>query len=171
MELFKDNHDIEGILYFKFQGASSINACYGATNALINTLNWISSPSWDGRYGIVVAADLAVYEKGPARCTGGAGAVAMLIGPQAKVTINKERCSYMANRYDFYKPNPSNININSRFRISNSRRKNIDWLLFRSNKQLLWRIKKEINGKEYFERYWLFLFSLTILQNGSKSIH
>lgn len=91
----------------KILGATSINACYGATNALINTLNWITSPSWDGRYGIVVAADLAVYEKGPARCTGGAGAIAMLIGPKAKVTINKERCSFMDNRYDFYKPNPS----------------------------------------------------------------
>lgn len=52
-------------------------------------MNWITSPSWDGRYGIVVASDLAVYEKGPARCTGGAGAVAILIGPKAKVTINK----------------------------------------------------------------------------------
>jgi len=53
MNLFKGNHDIEG--------ATSINACYGATNALINTLNWITSPYWDGRYGIVVAADIAVY--------------------------------------------------------------------------------------------------------------
>ena len=70
-------------------GASSINACYGATNALINTLNWISSPYWDGRYGIVVAADLAVSEDGPARCTGGAGAIAILIGPNGKITFNK----------------------------------------------------------------------------------
>lgn len=54
-----------------------------------------------------MASDLAVYEKGPARCTGGAGAIAMLIGPKAKVTINKERCSFMDHRYDFYKPNPS----------------------------------------------------------------
>jgi hydroxymethylglutaryl-CoA synthase len=53
MTLFKGYHDIEG--------ATSINACYGGTNALINTLNWISSPYWDGRYGIVVCADLAVY--------------------------------------------------------------------------------------------------------------
>lgn len=75
--------------YFINLGATSINACYGATNALINTLNWITSPSWDGRYGIVVASDLAVYEKGPARCTGGAGAIAMLIGPKAKVSFNK----------------------------------------------------------------------------------
>lgn len=59
-----------------------------------------------------MASDLAVYEKGPARCTGGAGAIAMLIGPKAKVTIYKERCSFMDHRYDFYKPNPSKQQFN-----------------------------------------------------------
>ncbi len=61
MSLFGDNHDIEGnILYYV--GATSINACYGATNALLNTLNWMGCSTWDGRYGIVVATDVAVYE-------------------------------------------------------------------------------------------------------------
>lgn len=60
MTLFGDNHDIEGI-FMSNSGATSVNACYGATNALINTINWMSSPFWDKRYGIVVAADLAVY--------------------------------------------------------------------------------------------------------------
>lgn len=48
MNLFKEsgNHDIEGI--------TSINACYGGTNALFNTLNWMESKAWDGRYGVVV---------------------------------------------------------------------------------------------------------------------
>jgi hydroxymethylglutaryl-CoA synthase len=95
-------------VFFNFiAGATSINACYGGTNALINTLNWISSPYWDGRYGIVVAADLAVYEDGPARCTGGAGAIALLIGPNGKITFNRERASYIDHVYDFYKPIPS----------------------------------------------------------------
>lgn len=70
-------------------------------------MNWISSPYWDGRYGIVVAADLAVYEDGPARCTGGAGAIAILIGPNGKITFNKERSTYADHAYDFYKPIPS----------------------------------------------------------------
>jgi hydroxymethylglutaryl-CoA synthase len=97
-------------VYHQFKsGATSINACYGGTNALFNTLNWISSPFWDGRYGIVVAADIAVYEKGPARCTGGAGAIAMLIGPNGKIIFNKERCSFMEHQYDFYKPNRSKL--------------------------------------------------------------
>jgi hydroxymethylglutaryl-CoA synthase len=102
MELFKSsgNHDIEGV--------TSINACYGGTNALFNTLNWMESNAWDGRYGIVVAADLAVYAKGPARATGGAGAVAMLIGPNAPLVIETNvRSTFMDNQYDFYKPDPN----------------------------------------------------------------
>jgi hydroxymethylglutaryl-CoA synthase len=47
----------------------------------------MSSDSWDGRYGIVVCADLAVYDKGAARATGGAGAIAMLIGPNASIVF------------------------------------------------------------------------------------
>lgn len=45
------------------------------------------SPAWDGRYAICVQADIAVYEKGPARPTGGAGAVCLLIGPKAPVVF------------------------------------------------------------------------------------
>ena len=36
---------------------------------------------WDGRLAIVVAVDIAAYAKGPARPTGGAGAIAFLLGP------------------------------------------------------------------------------------------
>lgn len=47
-----------------------------------------------GRYALVVAADIAVYDKGDnenasARPTGGAGAVAMLIGPYAPLIIER----------------------------------------------------------------------------------
>jgi hydroxymethylglutaryl-CoA synthase len=74
----------------------------------MNTLNWISSPSWDGRYGIVVATDVAVYEEGPARPTGGAGALAILISNKPKISISPIRSSFIDNQYDFYKPIPSN---------------------------------------------------------------
>ena len=74
-------------------------------------MNWISSPFWDGRYGIVVATDIAVYEDGPARCTGGAGAIALLIGPKPKIVFQRERATFMDNAYDFYKPNPSTCTI------------------------------------------------------------
>nr|ABO27206.1 cytosolic 3-hydroxy-3-methylglutaryl-CoA synthase [Chara vulgaris] len=92
------NSDIEGV--------DSTNACYGGTAALLNAMNWVESSSWDGRYAIVVASDSAVYAEGPARPTGGAGAVAMLIGPDAPIAMNRTCiATYMAHTYDFYKPN------------------------------------------------------------------
>ena len=42
-----------------------------------------------GRFALVVAADIAVYATGNARPTGGAGAVAMLIGPNAPIVIER----------------------------------------------------------------------------------
>lgn len=42
-----------------------------------------------GRYALVVAGDIAVYATGNARPTGGAGAVAMLIGPNAPLILER----------------------------------------------------------------------------------
>jgi hydroxymethylglutaryl-CoA synthase len=68
-------------------------------------VNWVESNSWDGRYGLVVCTDSAVYAEGPARPTGGAAAIAMLIGPNAPISFeSKYRASHMAHVYDFYKP-------------------------------------------------------------------
>lgn len=44
---------------------------------------------------MVVCGDIAVYEPGPARPTGGAGLFAMLIGPDAPVVIEQPRGSYV----------------------------------------------------------------------------
>ncbi len=97
MQLFGENTNIEGV--------DTINACYGGTNAVFNTVNWIESSAWDGRDAIVVAGDIALYAKGNARPTGGAGAVALLIGPDAPITIEPGlRGTYMQHAYDFYKP-------------------------------------------------------------------
>lgn len=97
MQLFGDNTNIEGV--------DTINACYGGTNAVFNSINWIESSAWDGRDAIVVAGDIALYAKGAARPTGGAGAVALLIGPDAPIVFEPGlRGSYMAHTYDFYKP-------------------------------------------------------------------
>ncbi|KAF8413089.1 hypothetical protein HHK36_001065 [Tetracentron sinense] len=100
MQIFEecDNTDIEGV--------DSTNACYGGTAALFNCVNWVESSSWDGRYGLVVCTDSAVYAEGPARPTGGAAAIAMLIGPNAPIAFeSKFRGSHMSHVYDFYKPN------------------------------------------------------------------
>jgi hydroxymethylglutaryl-CoA synthase len=97
MQLFGNNTSIEGV--------DTINACYGGTSAVFNSLNWIESSAWDGRDAIVVAGDIALYAKGNARPTGGAGAVALLIGPNAPVVAEPGlRGTYMQHAYDFYKP-------------------------------------------------------------------
>lgn len=97
MTLFGENTDIEGI--------DTVNACYGGTNAVFNSVNWIESSSWDGRDAIVVAGDIAIYSKGAARPTGGAGTVALLIGPDAPIVFENVHGSYFEHAYDFYKPN------------------------------------------------------------------
>nr|OQO25929.1 hypothetical protein B0A51_10395 [Rachicladosporium sp. CCFEE 5018] len=96
MQLFGDNTNVEGV--------DTVNACYGGTNALFNAINWVESSAWDGRNAIVVAGDIALYKKGNARPTGGAGCVAMLIGPDAPLAFEPGlRGSYIKHAYDFYK--------------------------------------------------------------------
>uniref|UniRef100_A0A8C5K4R5 Hydroxymethylglutaryl-CoA synthase n=1 Tax=Jaculus jaculus TaxID=51337 RepID=A0A8C5K4R5_JACJA len=99
MQLFEEsgNTDIEGI--------DTTNACYGSTAAVFNAANWIESSSWDGRYALVVAGDIAIYATGNARPTRGVGAVALLIGPNAPLIFDRgHRGTYMQHAYDFYKP-------------------------------------------------------------------
>ncbi|KAK7749840.1 3-hydroxy-3-methylglutaryl coenzyme A synthase [Cytospora paraplurivora] len=97
MQLFGDNTSVEGV--------DTINACYGGTNAFFNSVNWVESSAWDGRDAIVVAGDIALYAEGSARPTGGAGAVALLIGPAAPIVVEPGlRGTYMSHVYDFYKP-------------------------------------------------------------------
>ena len=87
------------------EGVDSVNACYGGTNALFNSINWIESSAWDGRDAVVVCGDIALYAKGAARPTGGAGCVAMLIGPDAPIAFEPGlRGSYLTHAYDFFKP-------------------------------------------------------------------
>lgn len=101
MELFESsgNTDIEGV--------DTTNACYGGTAALFHAIDHCYAPYWDGRLAIVVAADIAVYDKGNARPTGGCGAIAMLIGPNAPLVFDPFRATHMTHTYDFYKPDPS----------------------------------------------------------------
>ncbi|CAL7949676.1 unnamed protein product [Xylocopa violacea] len=88
------------------EGADTTNACYGGTAALLNAVSWVESSAWDGRLALVVAADNAVYSSGSARPTGGAGAIAMVVGPDAPLIIDRGvRSSCMKHAYDFYKPN------------------------------------------------------------------
>jgi hydroxymethylglutaryl-CoA synthase len=87
MKLFAEsgNTDLEGV--------DSTNACYGGTAALFNSVNWVESSAWDGRLALAVCADIAVYAAGPARPSGGAGAVAMLVGPRAALVLDRGEAS------------------------------------------------------------------------------
>lgn len=54
---------------------------------------------------MAVCADIAIYASGNARPTGGAGAVAMLVGPNAPLVFERGlRASHVQHVYDFYKP-------------------------------------------------------------------
>ncbi|KAJ1927695.1 3-hydroxy-3-methylglutaryl coenzyme A synthase [Tieghemiomyces parasiticus] len=102
MQLFRDsgNYNVEGI--------DTTNACYGGTSALFNAVQWVESSHWDGRLALAVAADIAVYAKGNARPSGGAGAVVMLVGPNAPLVMEPGlRSTHMEHLYDFYKPDLS----------------------------------------------------------------
>ena len=97
MSLFPHNTDMEG--------ATVVNACYGGTSALLNAFYWCESSGWDGRYAIVVAADIAAYARGPARPTSGVGAVAFLVGRDAPLAFAPHlRATHAAHVWDFFKP-------------------------------------------------------------------
>jgi hydroxymethylglutaryl-CoA synthase len=99
MQLFAESGN------FNVEGVDTVNACYGGTNAVFNAVNWVESSGWDGRDAIVVTGDIALYKKGNARPTGGAGCVALLIGPDAPIVFEPGlRGSYITHAYDFYKP-------------------------------------------------------------------
>ncbi|BAE57773.1 hydroxymethylglutaryl-coenzyme A synthase C terminal-domain-containing protein [Aspergillus flavus] len=99
MQLFAESGN------FNVEGVDNVNACYGGTNAVFNSINWLESSAWDGRDAVVVCGDIALYAEGPARPTGGAGCVALLIGPDAPIVFEPGlRGSYVTHTYDFYKP-------------------------------------------------------------------
>jgi len=88
---------------FDVEGCDTYNACYGGTAALLNTMNWVTSASWDGRWAIAVATDIADSPAGYRFMTGCAS-VAMLVGVDAALVFERERCTHIINRWDFYKP-------------------------------------------------------------------
>jgi hydroxymethylglutaryl-CoA synthase len=95
----------EAVGNYDIEGSDCIAACYGGTAAVLNAIHWVESRSWDGRYALVVATDISVYAPGPARPTSGAGAVALLIGPDAPLILEPELiATHMRHAYDFYKP-------------------------------------------------------------------
>ncbi|GMR59759.1 hypothetical protein PMAYCL1PPCAC_29954 [Pristionchus mayeri] len=90
----------------EMSGADRKHACYGGTQALFDALAWLNwTYAEDHKLAIVVCTDIAVYDEGPARCTGGAGAVALLLSPGAPLVFDRGLQSTIAcHSYDFFKP-------------------------------------------------------------------
>ncbi|MEM3857581.1 MAG: hydroxymethylglutaryl-CoA synthase, partial [Thermoprotei archaeon] len=87
-------------------GVDHVFACIGATYALENTLDWLRSGRANGKYGVVIATDIAEYDLGSdGEYTQGAGAVAMLVGANPRL-IEMEPAVGTCTKHerDFYKP-------------------------------------------------------------------
>ena len=153
MDLFKENgnNSIEGI--------DVKHACYAGTFALFSAFDRITSKYWDGKYCVVIAADIAEYAQGPARCTGGCGAVALLIGNNGCIDLNHIRSSYKAHEYDFYKPN-----LNSPYPVVNGHVSNACYLnaldscynAYKNKNDKQWRPIKIDEKHSNHPDYWIF---------------
>lgn len=81
-------------------------ACAAGTYALWQIIDWILGGRGNGRQGIVVCSDKAVYEYNTgAEITGGSGAIALLIEENPKIiSFDLEMGDYKSSVRDFWKP-------------------------------------------------------------------
>eukprot|EP00834_Sanchytrium_tribonematis_P001467 NODE_36_length_36011_cov_1.012920.p9 type:complete len:422 gc:universal NODE_36_length_36011_cov_1.012920:13661-12396(-) len=87
------------------EGIDCTNACFGGTAALFNAFNWCYSPFYNNKFALVITSDIAIYNGTP-NATGGAGAVCLIIGPNAHLKLNHKYSNFIQHQYDFFKPNP-----------------------------------------------------------------
>ena len=82
------------------------HACYAGTAALMTAADWVRAGGNRRRRALVIAADIARYTVGsPGEPTQGAGAVAMLVGPEpSALVLGEESATYAANVHDFWRP-------------------------------------------------------------------
>jgi len=82
------------------------HACYAGTAGLMTAADWVRAGGGRPRRALVIAADIARYALGsPGEPTQGAGAVAMLVGPEPKaLVVDAETATYADNVYDFWRP-------------------------------------------------------------------
>jgi len=85
------------------EGVDNVNACFGSTAALFDTVAWMQSDFWNGRYAIVVGTDISQGEDIYHFLTG-SSAVALLIGPNANLVVEPDRGIFSNSTFDFYKP-------------------------------------------------------------------
>lgn len=92
------------------EGADHVNACYGGTDALFSSIDWLRTlpPELNTKlYALVVATDLAEYDTPSAIPSGGGGCVVLLLKnceDEGAVIKNGIRGTITENVYDFCKP-------------------------------------------------------------------
>ena len=89
MAFFQDEglHNVEG--------TDTYNACYGGTNALFSTANWVQSAAWNGQYGVVVCSDPAVHPQPEALSGIGASAIGLMVGAEDVMVLETVRVSFI----------------------------------------------------------------------------
>ena len=82
------------------------HACYAGTAALMTAADWVRAGGIRGRHALVIASDIARYALGsPGEPTQGAGAVAMLVGPEPQMlSLSEESGTHAGNVHDFWRP-------------------------------------------------------------------
>lgn len=85
-------------------GTDCVNACYGGTSALLNTIYWMESKFYDGKYAIVVATDISQYKDIALVPVSGAGSVAILLGQNPVFVFEKEIVHHFENEHTFIRP-------------------------------------------------------------------
>jgi hydroxymethylglutaryl-CoA synthase len=82
------------------------HACYAGTAALMAAADWVRAGGGRRRRALVVAADIARYERGsPGEPTQGAGAVAMLVQREPRaLQLGEETAVHAAHVHDFWRP-------------------------------------------------------------------
>ena len=96
MSYFTENKSISG--------ADNIQACYGGTAALLNSLAWAQSNFSEGKYAIVVCTDCYFYDDPSLYPLSSGGAVALLVGRNPVFEIEEKMTHYFDDYLDFQKP-------------------------------------------------------------------
>jgi hydroxymethylglutaryl-CoA synthase len=82
------------------------HACYAGTAGLMLAADWVRAGGPRRRRALVIATDIARYPIGsPGEPTQGAGAVAMLVGPDPRAfVLGEESAVWAGNVHDFWRP-------------------------------------------------------------------
>ncbi len=96
----------ETLAHFDGKGMHAISTTYGGTTAVINALNWAKAREGNDKpYAVVVCSDIVAYSDGNEEPKRDTAAVALLIGREPAIAIDRDVVSAHSSLvYDCYKP-------------------------------------------------------------------